>query len=393
MRKRTLVAMLVLSVAVVGLGTGFTVRESAAADYHVAMIAPLTGPYVFVGGPNVQGAKAAIAEVNKAGGVNGHKLVLDVFDDGTNPGQSLAYTRQVVSDSKYIALIGSGFSSSALPDEQVTAEASMPYISMAAADAQVFPPQKGVYVVPPISRLFAYNLGQYLRKAGIKKIALFHDNSGYPTTGINNVKQFAPKYGIDIVSDQTFSLSTTDFTAQLTSLKNSSAQAIWLWNLPSAVAITKAYRQLNIPQTLVLTGGQATPQYIGPACPDDNGALINSPLAQVAKYLPKSNKARPIALHVDKLMKQQGNQFAYDGYAGVFILKKAIEMGGGTRDGILGALEGGKFSLWQAEGLYKYSDKRHAGLGIGDLVVSKIVNCKMVPLKGEIPQPKPKKKK
>ncbi len=29
---------------------------------------------------------------------------------------------------------------------------------------------------------------------------------------------------------------------------------------------------------------------------------------------------------------------------------------------------------------------------IDDLVVSKIVNCKMVPLKGEIPQPKPKKK-
>lgn len=392
MRRRMLAAGLVLAaVMLTALGTGFTVQKNAD-EYHIAMIAPLTGPYVFVGGPNVKGAKAAIDEINKAGGVKGHKLVLDVFDDGTNPGQSLAYARQVVSDSKYIALLGSGFSSAALPDEQVTAEAGMPNISMAAADAQVFPPQKGVYVVPPISRLFAYNLGRYLRKAGIKKIGLLHDNSGYPTTGINNIKQFAPKYGIDIVADQTFSLSATDYTAQLTALKNSDAQAIWLWNLPNAVAITKAYRQLKVPQTLVLTGGQATPQYIGPACPDDNDALINSPLAQVAKYLPKTNKARPIALHVDKLMGEQGNQFGYDGYAGIFIVKKAIEMGGGSRDGIMKALEGGKFSLWQAEGLYKFSARRHAGLGIDDLVVSKIVNCKMVPLKGEIPQPKPKKK-
>lgn len=390
MRKRTLLVALAVTFAAVALGAGFTMRKGAAADYHIAMIAPLTGPYVFVGGPNVQGAKAAIAEINKAGGVDGHKLVLDVFDDGTNPGQSLGYTRQVISDSKYIALIGSGFSSAALPDEQVTAEAAMPNISMSASDAQVYPVQKGVYVVPPISRLFAYKMGQYLRDAKITKIALLHDNTGYPTAGIANVKQFAKAYGIDIVADQTFGLSATDFTPELTALKSSNAQAIWLWNLPNAVAITKAYRSLGVPQQLVLTGGQATPQYIGPACPSDNGALIDSPLAQVAKYLPKTNKSRPLALHVDQLMKQQGVQFAYDGYTAGLILKKAIQMGGASREGILKALESGKFVLPAPEGIYKYSARRHTGLGLNSLVVSKITACKIVPLKGQIPQTKKK---
>ena len=384
MRKRTLLVALVAAFAAVALGTGFTVHKNAA-EYHIAMIAPLTGPYVFVGGPEVQAAKAAVAEINKAGGVNGHKLVLTVFDDATNPGQSLGYTRQVISDSKYIAMIGTGFSSAALPDEQLTSQAGLVDVAMSASDAQVYPTKTGVYVVPPISRLFAYKMGRYLRDAKITKLALLHDNTGYPTAGVANVRQFAGAYGLDILADQTFDLSATDFTPELTSLKSSGAQAIWLWNLPNAVAITKQYRSLGIPQKLVLTGGQATPQYIGAACPYDNGALIDSPLAQVAQYLPKTNKSRPLALHVDKIMKQQGNQFGYDGYTGVLIIQKAIEMGGGTRAGILNALESGKFVLHGPEGLYKYSKRRHTGLGLASLVVSQIKNCKIVPLKGQMP--------
>ncbi|HVA29950.1 MAG TPA: ABC transporter substrate-binding protein [Gaiellaceae bacterium] len=378
---------------VVAVAAGFTVKKNAS-DIHIAMIAPLTGPYVFVGGPERDAAVKAVAEINAQGGIKGHKLVMDVFDDATSPSQSVQLTQQVISDPKYVAMIGTGFGSAALPDEQV-ASGKILYISEAAPVAQVQPAKPSIYMVPPNSRLFAYNLAAYLRKHGLTKIGLLHDNGAYPTEGTANVKQYATNGRLDIVDDETFALSTTDFTAILTKLQSTDAQAIWLWNLPQAVAVTKQYRQLGVNKQLVLTGGNATPQYLSPtaACPDANGALINSSVAQVAKFLPKSNPSRAIALHVDALMGQQGNQFYYDGYSAVNIIKAGLLKTNMTTD--RQTLISGFENLVKyvgAEGTWIFKGSKHAGLGVNDLVISKIVNCAYQPVPGQALL-SPKKKK
>jgi branched-chain amino acid transport system substrate-binding protein len=378
--------------AVVAVAAGFTVHKSAS-DIHIAMVAPLTGPYVFVGGPERDAAAKAVAEINAHGGIKGHQLVMDVFDDASSPSQSVQLTQQVMSDPKYIAMIGTGFGSAALPDEQV-ASGQILYISEAAPVAQVQPAKPSIYMVPPNSRLFAYNLAAYLRKHGLTKVGLLHDNGAYPTEGTANVKQYAANGRLDIVDEETFALSTTDFTAILTKLQSTDAQAIWLWNLPQAVAVTKQYRQLGINKQLVLTGGNATPQYLSPtaACPDANGALINSPVAQVAKFLPKSNPSRAIALHVDQVMGQQGNQFYYDGYSAVNIIKAGLLKANLTTDRqkLVAAFDN-VVKYVGPEGTWIFKGSKHAGLGLSDLVISKIVNCAYQPVPGQAVF-KPKKK-
>jgi branched-chain amino acid transport system substrate-binding protein len=370
--------------------------HKTSADIHIAMIAPLTGPYVFVGGPERDAAVKAVAEINAQGGIQGHKLVMDVFDDASTPPQSVQLTQQVISDSKYIAVIGSGFGSSALADEPL-ASGQILYISEAAPVAQVQPAKPSIYMVPPNSRLFAYNMGAFLKKKGITTVALLHDNGAYPTEGTRNVKEYAGNgKRLTIVDDQTFTLQTTDFTALLTKLKAQNEQAIWLWNLPQATAVTKQYRQLNIDKQLVLTGGNATPQYVAPnaACPEANGAYINSPVAQVAKFLPKSNPSRAIALHVDSIMGQAGNQFYYDGYSAVNIIKAGLIKSGMTTDRqkLIQTFDK-SVSYRGAEGLWSFRGSKHAGLGINDLVVSQIVNCAYKPFPGQAALKAVKKKK
>jgi branched-chain amino acid transport system substrate-binding protein len=363
-----------------------------ASDVNVAMIAPLTGPYVFVGGPESQAAQKAVNEINAKGGLLGHHINLDILDDATNPATSVQQMQKVLNDPKYVAVLGTGFSSSAFADE-AAAQGKILYISMAASASQAIPPKPGIFVVPPISRLFAYRLGIYLRKAHLTRIALLHDNGGYPTEGVAAVKEFAPKFGLQIVSDQTFSLTTSDFTAELTRIKNSNAQAVWLWNLPQSVAITKQYRQLGLQQQLVLTGGNATSNYLQPVCPDANGAYADSAVAEVAAYLPKKNKARPLALHVDKLMGAGGNQFFYDGYTGVQLFAQAFlkEHGSTDRQKLISAFD--KFGHWEPEGYYTYNKLKHSGVTLAGVVAETIRNCKLVPLPGQPQFAKPKKKK
>ena len=54
---------------------------TAQADIHVATVGPMTGNYAAVGAQMKAGAEKAVADINKAGGVLGQKLVLDVGDD------------------------------------------------------------------------------------------------------------------------------------------------------------------------------------------------------------------------------------------------------------------------------------------------------------------------
>jgi branched-chain amino acid transport system substrate-binding protein len=72
-----------------------TANTAAGSTINIGVIAGLTGPTTFPEG--VDGAKAAVAAVNKAGGINGHKLNLIVCDSQGNPNVGAECANQMVS--------------------------------------------------------------------------------------------------------------------------------------------------------------------------------------------------------------------------------------------------------------------------------------------------------
>ena len=75
------------------------------------------------------------------------------------------------------------------------------------------------------------------------------DNGGYGRDGPNQVSKLAKKYGLEIVDTTIFSPASTDFSAELTRIKNSNAQALWLWTAtPAGATIVKQFKQLQLPQ-------------------------------------------------------------------------------------------------------------------------------------------------
>jgi branched-chain amino acid transport system substrate-binding protein len=347
----------------------------------LAEISPLTGPLSFVGVDNRQGVDVAVREINAAGGINGRTVRVQVFDDGSNPSQAVSHMNKIADDKKYLGVIGSGFSSSGLAVAPIVEREKLPYISMASSVAQVSPAKPYYYMTTATSRLFAYSMAFQLRKQGIKRIALMADNGGFGREGVRNVDELSRRFGFTIVERIIFPLTSTTFQAELSRVKNSNAQALWLWNATTlAVTITKEAKQLGLRQRIVLTGGNASPLYLGPACPQNANALINSYLGPVARYLPRRNPSRPLALRVDRALKKQGSTFNYDGYTGVRMFRTAMLKGGFSRDGINNALETKMRGFVGPGGRYYYSAQNHSGLGLKSMVVSKIARCKMVPV-------------
>ena len=119
------------------------------------------------------------------------------------------------------------------------------------------------------------------------------DNGGFGRDGPAQVAKLAAAYGIEVVNTTIFSPATTDFTAELTKAKNSGPRRCWLWTAtPAGSTIVKQFRQLQLPQRLVLTGANMSPQFLSGNCPDVNGAVINSYLGTVWEKLPKTNPVR-----------------------------------------------------------------------------------------------------
>ena len=377
-RRFGVAALAAVTLVLLGAGAG---SSAPTGEVWLAEISPLTGPLSFVGVDNRAGVNVAVAEINRRGGIRGRRVRVQVFDDGSNPSQAVSHMNRIAGDDKFLGVIGSGFSSSGLAVAPMIERERIPYISMASSVAQVQPAKPYYFMTTATSRLFAYSMAFQLRRLGIRRIALMADNGGFGREGARNVDELARRFGFQIVERIIFPLTSTTFQAELNRVRQSNAQALWIWNATTlAVTITKEARQLRLTQRLVLTGGNASVQYLQPACPQNNGALINSYLGPVARFLPRRNPSRAIALRVDRALRKQGSTFHYDGFTGVMMFRAAMLRGGFSRTAINTALENRMRGYVGPGGRYYYSRQNHSGLGLRSMVVSRIARCRMVPI-------------
>jgi branched-chain amino acid transport system substrate-binding protein len=289
--------------------------------------------------------------------------------------------QKFISDSKYVAIFGSGNAAAAVATGALASQGRIPFIALSPPTQLVSPPQPYAYILTATTRLYAYSEARYLRSLGIKKIWLMGDNGGFGREGPGRGN--ARRRGLEIVGTTIFSPAATDFSAELTKIKNSGAQALWLWTAtPAGATIVKQFKQLQLPQQLVLTGANASPQFLEGTCGDVNGAIINSFLATVWKSLPKKDPVRAQAALLEKIIKRPVSNFDGDASGALWAYKAAIEKSNGTRFGINKALETKLRALVTPAGKIFLSKINHTGLQMDSMWVGKIQSCKLKPLFG-----------
>lgn len=381
MARGILFGFLIASACLVALPSGAG-NAATPEPIVIGMVAPLTGVLSAVGSGHRAGAESAVRELNRQGGLRNRRVVLRLFDDASNPTQGVIRMQELAADPGVAGVIGSGFSATAIATAPIATRVGVPYISMAPLHTLVYPPRPYVYTTAHTTRLTAYKLAAHLRATGVRRIAMLRANTSVGDEGAQTVKELAGRYGFEIVGDHVYPLTSTTFAAELVRVKNSDAQALWVWAVGvSAVTITKEFRQLQLPQRLILGAGVATPLYLRPACPDANGATLAAPWSLVARGLPGSNASKPITLRINRLVGNDVDTFAYGGYTGVMMLAQAIRTHGTGRESINGAL--GRMTFVGPDGTHRFSRFKHAGLSMKSLLLMRIRNCVLVPLPGQ----------
>src|ERR1051325_1119821 len=118
----------------VALGVGLAFAGTAAAqDISIGVAGPMTGQYASFGTQLKNGAEAAVADLNAAGGVLGKKLKLEVGDDACDPKQARAIAEKFA-NSKIPFVAGHYCSSSSIPASEAYAEGNVLQITPASTN-------------------------------------------------------------------------------------------------------------------------------------------------------------------------------------------------------------------------------------------------------------------
>jgi branched-chain amino acid transport system substrate-binding protein len=175
MFKRSLLA------AAATLGFGLAVAAApATAQIQIATVGPLTGEYAAFGQQMKAGAEQAVADLNKAGGVLGQQLVLNMGDDACDPKQAVSVANQMAA--KKVKLVAGHYcSGSSIPASKVYTEEGVLQISPASTNPK-YTDEGSWNTFRTCGRDDEQGqvAGAYLAKHfKDQKIAILHDNSAY----------------------------------------------------------------------------------------------------------------------------------------------------------------------------------------------------------------------
>jgi branched-chain amino acid transport system substrate-binding protein len=380
-------ALVRIGAATLGLGlvaSLVTIHNAGAANepYFIGAVLSESGPGATLGRPNADSVQLAVDEINKAGGVNGHPLQVQILDDASSPTTAVSNVRQLL-DKKPIAIIGSSLTQGTLAMEPLVDAAGIPLISLASSGQIIEPASahKWDFKMPITDTKVGQVIQSFLRKKKAMKVAFIYRDDDYGKTGLEHFKNGPDSKGFEVVSSDAISASASDATTQLTHAKGGGANALVAWTtMPSAYVVLKAYRELAPGYPIVYSDGAATAAFPTNAGAAINGVFIASTKITVVGELGASDPQKKVLEHyIDAFNRAYPKDgisiFGGFGYDSVYVLKAAIERAkSGDPAKVRDALE--HVTYPGVTGTFRITPNDHNGLGTDSLVVTELQNQK-----------------
>jgi len=230
MLKKVYVLLLVLALS----GILSSCAPAAPAEVLVGINAEITGAIPMVGAACKNSAEMATEEINSAGGldIGGKKYTvkLVIADNENKPESAAAAATKLVSQDKVLIHIGANASKNAIPASSVCNELQCPMISPWSTNPNTTLYKPWVFRACFIDSFQAAVNAQFGQEEfNTKKGAVLFDigSDACYYQGFY-FKETWEKLGGEIVAFETFTTGDKDFTAQLTKIKDSGAEVLYV---------------------------------------------------------------------------------------------------------------------------------------------------------------------
>ncbi len=195
----------------------------------VGLYASLTGAEASFGLDSLRAIQLATAEINAHGGVLGRPIKLIAKDNQSKAGESSTIVRELIIRDHVVALLGEVASGRSLEGATIAQKSGIPMIASGATNARVTQTGNFIFRMCFIDSFQGKLMAKFMNSLGIRRVAIMADISTDYSIGL--AKSFAEAFsalGGQIVAQQNFSEGDKDFQAQLTALKGTNPEAVFL---------------------------------------------------------------------------------------------------------------------------------------------------------------------
>ena len=246
-----------VALAVAGLFAFTGCGEKSGETVKIGAIGPLSGAVAVYGVDCLNGINLAAEEINAAGGINGKKIEIVSEDDEGNPEKSVNAYKKIVTQKKTKLIVGSLTSGCAMAITSLAQAQKVLMIAPAATAPAIT--EAGDFVfracfIDPFQGTVGAKFA--LETLGAKKAAVLYDVGNDYSVGLteNFVKMFSASG--TVVAKESYSTGDKDFNAQLTKIKNSKPDVVYLPDYYGTVAlIAKQLRAQGINTPIVGADG------------------------------------------------------------------------------------------------------------------------------------------
>ncbi|MGG0657185.1 ABC transporter substrate-binding protein [Rummeliibacillus pycnus] len=329
---------------VVGVLAGCGAKDSASSgsngsnskEIKIGLNLELSGAVASYGSGISKGAKLAIDEINKAGGIDGKQIKTVEIDNKSDAAEATSAAIKLATQEKVVAQVGSATSGDTVAAVQIGNKNKMPIIGPSATSETVTINEKGelneyafrTCFIDPFQGQIAANFALNNLKA--KNVAIFADSASDYAKGLaKSFKETVEKNGGKVVAEESYVAKDTDFKSTLTRLKSKKPDFIYIPGYYEEVGlIIKQARAAGIDVPLMGGDGWDSPKMVELAGKDSlnntyftNHYSAEDPDEKIQKFVTAFKAANS---------DQAPDAFNALGYDTVYWLKDAIERAGST---------------------------------------------------------------
>ncbi|MEU6415300.1 ABC transporter substrate-binding protein [Microbispora sp. NPDC046933] len=300
---------------------------NATGPIKIANINAQSGQLSPLGKWESKGVKLAVDEANKAGGVNGRQIQLDLFDDQGDPTIGTNLARKIASEG-YIAMFGTAESAVTLAMAPILKDAKIPNITSGQSPKLADLKSPFLFLNAPTSVAYDETLAKYLVESkGFKKYALISNNGSYGAGEHDAFLASLKTRGITPVADEVVTPDQKDFSAALTGIRQKDPEVLFIGaeEVESGL-IAKQARELGLKAVLAGGAPMGTEPYISTAGEDNaEGSVVSSP------YLSNdaTDASRAFAAAYKAAYNEEAELHGAKAYDGARIVIEALKATGG----------------------------------------------------------------
>lgn len=337
----------------------------AAPPIKIGGLFSVTGPASFLGEPERNSAQMIVDQINAAGGIKGRKVHFIAYDTQGDATKAVQAATRLVKEG-VVAIIGPSTTGDSMAVIPIAQRAKIPLISCAAGIKITEPVKPWVFKTAQNDYLAVARIYEHLVKRKMTRVAILTVSDSFGSSGREQLKALAPKYGITILSDDTYGPKDTDMTPQLTKIRAGKAQALICWGTnPGPAIIARNSRQLGMKLPLYMSHGVSSKKFISLAGDAAEGIILPSGRVLVADILPNSDRQKkPLLAFVREYQRRyrvEGDHFGGHAWDAMMLLKGAIERGGASPEAIRSQLEKTR-NFAGIGGVFNFSPRDHSGL-------------------------------